>query len=168
MFDAAAFDAESFDESSFELDVAANDGSFDSGAFDLDAFDEGSFLSETALPDTDVLFVGAFLESSTTLALYFSDIVEIGSGGSDGIVTSLSGGPVTWAYSSGEGSLRLVYTASRTIGHNEYGTGSYTNPGNGIEDQTGNDIENTTFVICNRIPFVPRTRPYRQRRRWFW
>lgn len=151
MFDSQAFDSASFDENSFEFDVIEVGGAFDADSFDLDAFDDGSFLFDDTVPSTDVVFLGAFLDNRTTLSLYFSDIVEIGSGGSTGIVSNLSGGSVTWTYATGEGTNKISYTASRKINHKEFGTGSYTNPGNGIEDPSGNDIESMSFVIWNRI-----------------
>jgi hypothetical protein len=168
MFDSTAFDSGSFDENSVEFDALVVGGAFDADSFDLDAFDNGSFLFDDSVPSTDVIFLGAFLGSRTTLTLYFSDIVDIGSGGSAGLVSSLSGGAVTWTYASGAGTNKITYTASRRIDHKEFGSGSYTNPGNGIEDQNGNDIDSMSFVIWNRITFVPIPRPMPRRNRWWW
>jgi len=160
MFDSTAFDSNSFDANSFELGVITVGGAFDSTSFDLNAFDDGAFLFDDSVSSTAVTFVGAFLLDATTLTLYFSDVVDIGSGGSTGVASSLSGGAVTWTYASGSGTDKIVYTASRSVAHNEHGTGSYTNPGNGIEDPLGNDIDSTTFVIWNRIAPVPKN--------WWW
>lgn len=160
MFDTAAFDSNSFDSVSFDLGTITVGGAFDSGAFDTSAFDDGSFLFDDSVSSSTVTFVGAFLLDGTSLAMYFSGPVVIGSGGSTGISSTLSGGPVTWTYSSGVGTDKLTYTASRTMLHNESGSGSYTNPGNGIEDELGNDISGMSFVVWNRIAPVPKN--------WWW
>jgi hypothetical protein len=54
----------------------------------------------------------------------------------------MSGGAVTLAYASGSGSNTLIYNLSRTIYSGETGTVSYTQPGNGVEDASGNDLAN--------------------------
>jgi len=59
---------------------------------------------------------------------------------STGFALTMSGGAVTATYSSGTGSSSLVYTLSRTVQYGETGTHAYTQPGNGIEDTSGNDL----------------------------
>lgn len=78
--------------------------------------------------------------AGTTITRTFSEIVAVGSGGSTGWVLTLSGGACTSTYSSGSGSSSLVYTLSRTPQLGETGTEAYTQPGNGIEDSSGNDL----------------------------
>ena len=78
--------------------------------------------------------------NGTTVTLAFNETVSVGAGGSSGFVISPSGGAATISYSSGSGSSSLVYTASRTIYQGETLTIAYTQPGNGIEDSSGNDL----------------------------
>lgn len=78
----------------------------------------------------------------TTVTLAMSEDVVIGAGGSGGLTFSASGGATILTYASGSGTSSLVYTSSRTIGVGETITASYTQPGNGIEDEAvaGNDL----------------------------
>lgn len=75
---------------------------------------------------------------SITFAM--SEIVEVGSGGSGGFAVTMSGGGCTLTYSSGSGTSSLVYTTSRAIEESETGTHAYTQPGDGIQDPSGNDL----------------------------
>ena len=63
---------------------------------------------------------------------------------STGFVLTLSGGAATATYSSGTGTAYLVYSLSRTVASGETGTYDYTQPGNGIEDSSGNDLASIT------------------------
>lgn len=74
------------------------------------------------------------------LTLAFNEAVSVGSGGSAGWTLSMSGGAATITYASGTGTSSLVYTISRAIDSAETGTVSYTQPGDGIEDASGNDL----------------------------
>jgi hypothetical protein len=58
-----------------------------------------------------------------------------------GFTITPSGGAATLTYASGTGTASLVYTISRTILDSETLTMGYTQPGNGIEDSAGNDLE---------------------------
>ena len=78
--------------------------------------------------------------NGTTLTLAFNETVSIGAGGNGGWTISPSGGAATLAYSSGSGTSSLVYTISRPIQFNETATVSYTQPTDGVEDTTGNDL----------------------------
>lgn len=78
--------------------------------------------------------------AGTQLTLTLSETVAHGAGGGGGLTLSASGGAVTATYASGSGSAALVYTLSRTILQGETITRSYTQPGNGIEDTSGNDL----------------------------
>lgn len=78
--------------------------------------------------------------NGTTLTLSFNETVSIGAGGNGGWTIAPSGGSATLTYSSGSGSSSLVYTISRPIQYNETATVSYTQPTNGVEDDSGNDL----------------------------
>lgn len=70
---------------------------------------------------------------------------------------SMSGGSVTLAYASGSGSSTVTFTGSRTVYSGETGTLDYTQPGNGIEDATGNDLATIAgkSVINNSTQTAP-------------
>ena len=53
-----------------------------------------------------------------------------------------SGGAVTVAFNSGQGTSQFVMTLSRAITFGETVTIAYTNPGNGVEDLAQNDMAN--------------------------
>lgn len=77
----------------------------------------------------------------TTIGIVHSEVVVIGAGGNGGFTIGLSGGACTLTYSSGSNSNTLVYTTSRTIEATETVTDfDYTQPGNGVEDLSGNDL----------------------------
>lgn len=80
--------------------------------------------------------------AGATINLAFDEAVTYGSGGNGGWTFTMSGGAVTAAYSSGAGTATLVYSLSRTISPGETKTAGldYTQPGNGIEDTSGNDL----------------------------
>jgi hypothetical protein len=77
--------------------------------------------------------------AGTTITFAFSESVVATI--STGFALTMSGGAVTATYSSGTGSSSLVYTLSRTVQYGETGTHAYTQPGNGIEDTSGNDLD---------------------------
>ena len=76
----------------------------------------------------------------TTISLLFDEVVSIGAGGNAGWSITMSGGAVTMTYSSGSGTNTLVYTLSRIVLSSETGTVAYTQPGNGVEDLSGNNL----------------------------
>lgn len=85
------------------------------------------------------------------ITLAFSEAVQIGSGGSAGVALSMSGGAVAATYVSGSGTSALVYSLSRAIAYGETGTYAYTQPGNGIEDVSGNDLATTSGAVTNGV-----------------
>lgn len=107
------------------------DGDWDRGAL---AFGSGGDTTPPTLSSSTIASGG------TTITLAFSETVVIGSGGNGGWTISMSGGSATLTYSSGSGFSSLVYSISRTIYSGETGTVSYTQPGDGIEDSSGNDL----------------------------
>jgi hypothetical protein len=135
--------------------VESGTSAWATGAWAIGAWAAGAWsVGESGSSDV-VTLLGAALTDKTHLTLYFSDIVSIGSGGSSGISAALSGGSVTWTYSSGIGTNAISYASSRNIGHNEYGNGAYVNPSEGLEDVNGADIESFSFDVRNRIVAVP-------------
>lgn len=108
--------------------------------------DGGLSATETTGIDSVVPTVDSATVASngTTVTVVFSETVSIGSGGSGGCALDFSGGAATLTYSSGDGTSSLVFTASRTIESGETGTLDYTQPGDGIEDEAGNDLASFT------------------------
>ena len=82
--------------------------------------------------------------AGTSITFAFNESVNVGTGGNGGWTITPSGGAATLSYASGDGTSSLVYTISRTIYTGETGTVSYTQPGDGIEDDEGNDLANIT------------------------
>lgn len=78
-----------------------------------------------------------------TFTFVFDENVNIGTGGSSGwSITMSSAGSDTLTYSSGDGTDTLVYTFGTVIDAGETVTAGldYTQPGDGIEDDAGNDL----------------------------
>jgi hypothetical protein len=109
-----------------------SDGTWDVGAYE---YDSGG--GDVTAPTMSSATIGT---SGASITLAFNESVSVGAGGNGGFTVSLSGGVATLTYSSGSGSSSLVYTISRTVNQGETGTISYTQPGNGIEDTSGNDL----------------------------
>lgn len=87
--------------------------------------------------------------AGTSLTLYFSENVVATI--NTGFTVTPSGGAATLTYASGSGSSTLVYTISRAIQQAETLTGAYTQPGDGIEDASGNDLATIeSFNITNQ------------------
>jgi hypothetical protein len=78
--------------------------------------------------------------AGTSISLAISETWNFGAGGNGGVTMSMSGGVVTATYASGAGTSTGVWNLSRTVLQGETGTISYTQPGNGIEDTSGNDM----------------------------
>lgn len=74
------------------------------------------------------------------ITFVFSEPVAIGLGGNGGWTINMTGGAATLSYASGSGTTTLVYNISRTISAGQTGTVSYVQPGNGVEDTSGNDL----------------------------
>jgi hypothetical protein len=102
-------------------------------------------LGDTTLP-TVVLI--STISDGDELRIRFSEEVTFGLGGNGGFTANMSGGAATLTYASGDGTLALIYTWSRTIEETESGTLAYTQPGDGVEDLAGNDLDTfTNFTI---------------------
>jgi hypothetical protein len=77
-----------------------------------------------------------------TLTLVFNEAVKRGASYADTQVTiTPTGGAATLSYVSGDSSTTLVYYSSRDILSTETLTTSIAQPGNGIEDLAGNDLD---------------------------
>ena len=73
-----------------------------------------------------------------TLQLAFSETVTTGSGGSNHVAVTATGGAVTAAYASGRNTATLTYNLSRLVASNETVTVNITNVTAGIADSGGN------------------------------
>jgi hypothetical protein len=100
--------------------------------------DEGGEADTTAPTLTSATINAA----GTSLSLLFSETVVATI--NTGWTITPSGAAATLTYASGSGTNTLVYTISRAIQSSETATASYTQPGDGIEDAAGNDLEDIT------------------------
>jgi hypothetical protein len=112
-------------------------GNTRTGTWDIGAYEYGA--ADVTAP---TLSTKTIASNGTTLTLGFDEAVSIGTGGNGGWTISPSGGAATLNYSSGSGTLSLIYTISRPVQYNETVTISYTQPTNGVEDTSGNDLVN--------------------------
>ena len=103
-------------------------------AWDIGAYE---YIGDTTAPALSSASV-----NGTTLTLGFDELVNATI--NTGFTVTPSGGAATVAYASGTGTAYLVYTVSRTIANGETMTLDYTQPGDGIEDTSGNDLANIT------------------------
>jgi hypothetical protein len=89
------------------------------------------------------------------LKLTMSEATPVGAGGGDGLsfASNPSGGAVTLTFNAGEStSTEKVYTSSRTIYDNEtLPELIYMQPGNGLEDASGNDVYSTWGIQVNSL-----------------
>ncbi len=103
-----------------------------------------SFTTATASDTTAPTLSSAVLGTDgRTLTINADESVKFGAGGNTGFTITPSGTAATVSYSYGDYSTALVYITSRVILSTETLTLSYTQPGNGVEDNAGND--KTTF-----------------------
>ena len=87
-----------------------------------------------------------------SISFRFSEPIVIGSGGAEGLALSLSGGAVTATYTGGAGTRVLTCSLSRTVAADETGTIDYTQPGDGIEDASGNDLASIADFAITHEP----------------
>jgi len=105
---------------------------------------EGPMLASAEDVTAPELQSATIASSGDTISLAFNEAVTIGSGGNGGVTITMSGGAATLTYASGDGGSTLVYDISRTIASGETGNLDYTQPGDGIEDASGNDLESVS------------------------
>lgn len=121
-----------------DVNTVPSAGSLDVSACSLVAVKVTSFtVVDASAPTLVSAIVGT---AGNTLTLVFSEIVSVGAGGSSGVAITPSGGASTATYLSGSGTSMLVYSLSRVLLSGETATTAYTQPGNGIEDVSGNDL----------------------------
>jgi hypothetical protein len=102
----------------------------------IHVYEVAAGTGDTTAPTVTTRTIGT---TGQTLTLAMSEAVT--ATGTAPTLTSCSGGATTLTYSSGSGSASLAYTISRQVLAAETGcVNSYTQPGNGIEDTTGNDL----------------------------
>lgn len=84
-----------------------------------------------------------------TLTLVFSEVVDFGAGGNGGfnLDASTGGDDITCTYASGSGSKTLVYTLGTTVITGETCNLDYVQPGDGVEDADGSDLESFTDAV---------------------
>jgi hypothetical protein len=129
--------------------------------WDIGAYEFGATPPADTTPPA--LISATVATGGTTLVLTFSEAVGPGAGGSAGWALSLSSGSATATYASGAGTESLTYNLSSTVYSGTTGTVSYTQPGNGLEDGTGNDLVTLSGLnIANSssqgMPAIPRLR----------
>jgi hypothetical protein len=90
-----------------------------------------------------------------SITLAFNEAVSIGAGGSAGWVPTLTGGASAMTYASGDGTSSLVYTLARTVEVGETGTLAYTQPGDGVEDGSGNDLSAIVSAAITNNSTIP-------------
>ncbi len=78
--------------------------------------------------------------NGTTVTYQLSEIVQFGAGGFNGWGLTPSGGGTTVTYASGTGTSTITCNSSRVINAGETMTGAFSQPGNGCEDPSGNDM----------------------------
>lgn len=85
--------------------------------------------------------------NSVTLA--FSEAVDIGTGGSAGwdMDCSAAGSDIAMTYSSGDGTASYVYTLGTTVNTGDSCDVDYTQPGDGLEDSGGDDLQSITSAV---------------------
>jgi hypothetical protein len=130
----------------FTLDFDGNtygeDGTWDIGAYE---YTDGG--GDVVAPELDSATIQT---NGTSIILAFDEAVTNGAGGATGWTLSLTGGAVTMTYSSGSGTSSHTYTLSRTVYSGQTGTLAYTQPTNGLEDGSGNDLVTFSgFTVTN-------------------
>lgn len=109
--------------------------------YQIDPYGNPTTVSVTfdiALPTVESIAVAA---NGTDVVLGFSEALDVGSGGNGGLsATGSVSGAITLTYDSGDGTDEFTYTASPEVVFGETVTVSYTQPGDGLEDQDGNDL----------------------------
>ena len=120
----------------------------DAAGNDLAAFSEAVTNNSTeAIP---TIVSSTIAADGDSISDEYSEVVNVGAGGNGGFALTCSGGAVTTTYSSGDASDTLVHSTSRTIGSHETCTRAYTQPGNGIEDDSGIDVASFSgFAVTN-------------------
>lgn len=123
--------------------VQPGNGVEDNAGNDLATVSGASVVNNSTADITAPTFSSATIPAAgNVINLVFSEAVKFGAGGNAGWTFTMSGGAVTASYSSGTGTSTLVYSLSRTVLVGETKTAglAYSQPGNGVEDNAGNDL----------------------------
>src|SRR5574343_13410 len=115
-------------------------GAWASGAWAVGAWAEAGGGDVT----TPTILSVAADTNGTDVSITLSENCTIGAGGSTGFVLVATGGNSALTYSIGDGTDVLIYASARTISSTETLSLTYVNPGDGIEDAAGNDLESVT------------------------
>lgn len=126
------------------LDWAGTANGLESGdSADLASFSAQPVTNNSTADIYAPTFVSASIDADGggVLAIVSENVV-VGAGGNGGLtLTSCSGGAVTLSYVGPDGTVEMYYSTSRTIGSLETGCVlGYTQPTNGWEDASGNDL----------------------------
>jgi hypothetical protein len=97
--------------------------------------DEASPVVAPTIDTADVSIGGS------EVTIIFSDVVTIGAGGSAGFYFETLTGDVSLTYSLGDPDAVLFFTTSRVIEAGEPITLAYVQPGDGIENTSGVDLD---------------------------
>lgn len=100
-----------------------------------------SQVADTTAPTLQSATIG---EDGLTWTLTFDGLMAIGAGGAGGLAVSMaSAGTVNLTYVSGGGTDTLVFTGDVTVSYGDTVSSGldYTQPGNGLEDESGNDLQ---------------------------
>jgi hypothetical protein len=105
--------------------------------------------NEVGVPALSTATIGT---DGETWTLVFSEAVNLGSGGSGGLIATMTeGGSVALTYVSGSGSATLTYTGNSILNSGDTGTLSYTQPTDGLESVSSTtDVASFTgFAVVN-------------------
>lgn len=105
-------------------------------------------LNNVSSPPT--LVSAIITAEGTAMELTFDQVVVIGAGGHGEFDMTISSDTMTNAtYSSGSGTNKFIYTLDRTVRAGESLLVIYNQPGNGIENTSGDDLDNINTAITN-------------------
>lgn len=128
------------------LDGGANQSQFIRELWDAYALTGGGSGGTTP----PVVQTVACASDGLTWTVNYSQATYIGSGGSGGHSANMSRGAVGLSYVSGSGTATLTFTGTRLVYDGETGTYSYSQPGDGMENITGDDVATTIDqVVAN-------------------
>lgn len=114
---------------------------------DYELTNDSTAGDDTTPPEPDSVEIW---NDGVTVGFLFDEKVYIGTGGSGGMSLSATGGDVSLTHDSGDGETYITYTADREIQNDETVTASYEQPGDGLEDELGNDVESFSgFSVDN-------------------
>ena len=111
----------------------------------LDVVNNGSQSPDTTAPT----LISSVFSGSNTVTLTFDESVVFGADADVPVLTS-NGDPIILSFVSGTGANVLIYATNRVIFNDEILSISYTQPGDGIQDSSGNLLENiSTYTTLN-------------------